>query len=256
MKETIDKSWLYKYYNSQGNDAHRMYEGGGFREYKQTRRLDIIKEMAASWDTTDKYVVDIGCGDGHAAAFLLQGKSFKYIGFDYSLYKLKITKQNVMAGDAENIPLRGESVDFVLCLETLEHLIRPGIAIREATRILRHDGICIVSVPINSYIQPFIRKIIRKIKGGSSFDEHIQTITVQPLFDMLTQSGLDILEVKFCGFNLPIINAVYKRMPYSFFKKIDEILSNIPLCYAGIGIHAGISFGAGNEYIIIATRKK
>lgn len=260
MSRMIDKKWLYEYYNSQEDDTHRMYEGGGFREYKQIRRLSIIRDYIAQWNLSGSYILDIGCGDGHAASLLLKGGDFAYIGFDYSQQKLKSINMKqqssaVMVGDAENIPVTDKSIDYILCLETLEHLVQPDVSVKEISRVLREKGICIISIPINSSLQPFIRRIIRFMKGNAVFDEHIQTVTVERMRDMLRKSGLDVFAMTCCGFNLPFLNIVLDRMPYHIFEKIDRMLSHVPLCYTGAGIHAGISLGIGNEYLIIAAQK-
>lgn len=260
MSRIIDKKWLYKYYNSQDNDTHRMYEGGGFREYKQIRRLAVISELIAPWNLKGTYVLDVGCGDGHAASLLLKGSDFVYVGFDYSQHKLKAMcmrnhNSSVMVGDAENIPLADESVDYILCLETLEHLLEPAASISEMARVLKSNGTCLISVPVNSLVQPSVKRIIRKVKGSSIFDEHIQTVTARTIRSTLEQSGFHILAVKYCGFNIPVLNILLNYASYSFFEKVDKLLSTIPLCYTGAGIHAGISLGMGNEYLIVAAQK-
>jgi SAM-dependent methyltransferase len=45
------------------------------------------------------------------------------------------------------VPLPSDSVDVVLCLDVLEHLLDPGLCLNEAHRILRPDGLVVVNVP-------------------------------------------------------------------------------------------------------------
>lgn len=45
------------------------------------------------------------------------------------------------------VPLESNSYGVVLCLDVLEHLMDPGMCLREAHRILRPDGLIAVNVP-------------------------------------------------------------------------------------------------------------
>jgi SAM-dependent methyltransferase len=46
-----------------------------------------------------------------------------------------------------SVPLESETYDIALCLDVLEHLMDPGLCLREAHRILRANGIIAVNVP-------------------------------------------------------------------------------------------------------------
>ena len=255
-----DKKFLYSYYRAQANDRHRMYQGGGFREYKQLRRLNLIKELLKAWDPGRGLILDIGCGDGHAASLLFGEQTPPCLGLDYSLEKLRKfagngPKRMVLLGDAESLPLKDECVDYVVCLETLEHLPTPGACMREAARVLKRGGWCLISMPVNSALQPFIKGLMKKVKKTRVFDEHIQTITPQDLKQMLMANGFNILHLSLCGFNIPLFNFLTDRIPYSWFAKLDGVFAKLPLPYTGAGIHAGISLGVGNEYAIAMARK-
>ncbi|MFH1057888.1 MAG: methyltransferase domain-containing protein [Pseudomonadota bacterium] len=52
--------------------------------------------------------------------------------------------------DITDIPIACNSVDAILCTEVLEHITDPILAIREFHRILRDDGIIIITSPFNS----------------------------------------------------------------------------------------------------------
>jgi SAM-dependent methyltransferase len=57
--------------------------------------------------------------------------------------------------DATRLGLRDRSVGTVLLLETLEHLAHPQQALAEAHRVLRDDGILILSVPFTYRLHGF-----------------------------------------------------------------------------------------------------
>lgn len=67
-------------------------------------------------------------------------KAWWYVNLDMD------TKPNIY-GDVQQIPLRGQSVDCILCTEVLEHLPHPQLCVDEMYRILRDDGLLLTSVP-------------------------------------------------------------------------------------------------------------
>lgn len=56
------------------------------------------------------------------------------------------TKPNIY-GDVQQMPLREQSVDCILCTEVLEHLTFPERCVGEMYRILRDGGLVLASVP-------------------------------------------------------------------------------------------------------------
>jgi len=103
-------------------------------------RLALVKREAIG------QVLDVGCGRK------LQTDNFsrpvEYIGLDYDwgddgLYDYS---PNVLA-DAHALPFISGSMDSILLLEVLEHLKNPEVAIKEAFRVLKPEGILLVSVP-------------------------------------------------------------------------------------------------------------
>lgn len=49
--------------------------------------------------------------------------------------------------DLHRLSLVSGSCPHVLCLDTLEHVERPWVAVRELVRVLAPDGLCVLSVP-------------------------------------------------------------------------------------------------------------
>ncbi|MDR2971148.1 MAG: class I SAM-dependent methyltransferase [Bacteroidales bacterium] len=56
-----------------------------------------------------------------------------------------------IVSDITHIPVPNDSFDVVLCTEVLEHVPDPVSAIKEFDRILRKDGIMILTTPFSSY---------------------------------------------------------------------------------------------------------
>src|SRR2546426_313668 len=52
-----------------------------------------------------------------------------------------------VVGDAQVLPLRDASVDWVVCVEVLQYVVSPEAAMREIARVLRPGGTAVLAVP-------------------------------------------------------------------------------------------------------------
>lgn len=112
--------------------------------------LKLLKERLGYLLGKDKSILDLGCGDGIAAAALFQRK------VDYGLdnnvsaleqaEKRKVYKKIVCA-DARNIPLRSGSIDLVFSNCVIEHIKELDAILKEVSRILVPDGLFIFTAP-------------------------------------------------------------------------------------------------------------
>jgi SAM-dependent methyltransferase len=137
---------------------------GNWQKYNSASRLQRLL-VARFLETVRRTVeltgaasiADVGCAEGFVAAFLR--RSFPVLscsGIDVDLEALRRGKQlnpgfDSQQADIHHLPYRSKSVDLVLCLEVLEHLREPGVALAKITRVARRYGL--LSVPH----EPFFR---------------------------------------------------------------------------------------------------
>lgn len=102
----------------------------------------------------NKIVLDIACGTGYGSAMIADAGANKVIAVDNSPQAIGYAKQNYkrkniqyINGNALNIPVKDSSVDVVVSLETIEHLHEPELFVKEVKRVLKKEGIFIVSTP-------------------------------------------------------------------------------------------------------------
>ena len=100
-----------------------------------------------------KLVADIASGSGYGTK-MIASVAESVIGIDYSDAAIKYSSKNYISkniqykvADATKTGLKDSSVDVVVSLETIEHLSDPSLFILEVKRILKKDGIFIVSTP-------------------------------------------------------------------------------------------------------------
>jgi 2-polyprenyl-6-hydroxyphenyl methylase / 3-demethylubiquinone-9 3-methyltransferase len=94
-----------------------------------------------------KEILDIGCGAGMLANEL-QLAGHHLTGVDISASSLEIAKKRdstkkvrYLEASGYALPFRDESFDVVVATDLLEHVERPEMVIREASRVLRKSGL-------------------------------------------------------------------------------------------------------------------
>lgn len=94
---------------------------------------DLIPEI-----TKGKVVLNIGSGNHRLAPHITNLDLFEGVGID-------------VVSDAHSLPFPSQSVDAVLLLAVLEHVIEPGKVISETFRVLKNGGLVYCEFP---FLQP------------------------------------------------------------------------------------------------------
>lgn len=113
----------------------------------------LTRYMSAEVLAKDKVVLDIACGTGYGSKILARTAK-KVYGVDVDEATIKYAKQkfgsaNVeyKVGDGIAIPLEDKSIDLVVTFETIEHIKDYNQFIKEIKRVLKPDGLAIISTP-------------------------------------------------------------------------------------------------------------
>lgn len=107
----------------------------------------------ASKFVKEKVVLDIASGEGYGSNLMSDYASFVYgVDIDNNVIekaKFKYRKNNIkfFVGSTSNIPLEDNSIDVVVSYETLEHTDEHERMLQEIKRVLRPNGISIISTP-------------------------------------------------------------------------------------------------------------
>ncbi len=120
---------------------------------------NIYKEHVARYNFAAKYtkskkVLDIACGSGYGSEILI-GQGAKYVvGSDISketidYAKKQYQKENIefVLNDIKKLDFPDEEFDCVVSFETLEHVKDQDMVINELKRVLKKEGILIISTP-------------------------------------------------------------------------------------------------------------
>ena len=150
-----------------------------------------------------KDVVDVACGEGYGSALLAQVARSVY-GIDsaedvidharraYSADNLRFS-----CGDARRMTVETGSMDVVVSFETLEHLVEQEAFLEEVRRVLRPNGLLIISTPdrdnyTNPAPNPFhLRELTRSefMNLLSDYFAHVTLLVQHPIVGSVLAPG-------------------------------------------------------------------
>jgi ubiquinone/menaquinone biosynthesis C-methylase UbiE len=109
------------------------------RSYRRTI-LDEDLEKAKKY--IKGLVLDVG--GGRKRGFFKRPKESEWLILDIN----KKFSPNIVA-DAQDLPIKSSEIDVLKCTELLEHVENPERVLKESHRVLKTNGILILSVPFN-----------------------------------------------------------------------------------------------------------
>jgi ubiquinone/menaquinone biosynthesis C-methylase UbiE len=118
-----------------------------------------------------------------------------------------------MVGVAEDLPFENDDFDLVLLNDVIEHVVDPDIIMSEIRRIIKNEGLCLLSTPNLSAwfnriflmfgVQPIYTEVsYRKIYGrpGSDVVGHLRVFTYKAATEFIEDQNVSNLECEFSRF--------------------------------------------------------
>ncbi len=193
--------------------------------YRLKRRTsEVVKSIRTFSSKKPEAILDIGAADG------LMLDRIKEVFPDTTCIGIEYASDLISCNDSENVHLiRGDALvlpfkenvfDVVTATAITEHVSDPIQLIREAFRVLRENGIFIITTP-----HPFWEGIATRI-GHLKEEEHSELITLRKLISLLKKTGFEIVNaehfmispigipfellvekmLKLCGLNFLLLN--------------------------------------------------
>lgn len=191
-----------------------MAEGSSYLERAEVtdpRTTDLLEyEHRARYEWAVKQlrpgaeVLDIACGTGHGSELIASVASVT--GVDYAEEAIERADARsdgtFIKAEVPPIPLGDESFDAIVSFETIEHIERDGDLIAEFARVLKDEGVLIISSPNAEIFSP-------DGEVGSEF--HFREYELGPFEKLLEAHGFEVLEVLGQGRELTSSRDIWRR---------------------------------------------
>lgn len=239
------ESWE-KFYCQKFNQKNLLYE---YNLYKNTILQDTLDQIFKVWKPKKNDIyLEIGCGPCFLGLELAKRTEVKVIGIDFSstalkaarylFKKEKIKNAQFILGDITNIPLPGNSINFIFGGGVIEHSKNVQEVIDEIYRVLKKGGIAYNTVPLLNLASLTYRQLwgnIPYIPLVKNFFEFIHitlfggrhmrfgyelSFLPSTLYKMHTKAGFT--NIKIDKFK---VNLVFEYLPFLLLRKIANFVS-------------------------------
>jgi len=173
--------------------------------------------------------LDIGAADGAMLDMLVEKLEMPVaVGLDNSIELLRCNKNpklHLIQADALHLPFGSETFDVVIAAAVIEHVCNAKAMVDECNRVLKKDGICIITTP-----NPFFENIASRIESGHLSAQ--KTFSITELQNLLESCGFEILESD---------RFMVSPVGFPWENKVERVIK-----------HLGLSFILLNQLIVAA----
>lgn len=148
-----------------------------------------------------KTVADLACGTGYGCSMMAEAGAHSVMGIDKSTEAIAYAQKHYShdlcrysTNEITQTAIATQSIDIVTSFETIEHIADAPRFIAEIHRILKPDGLCIISTPNSEFsvgTNPYhVREYTRAqcedlLKHFSSLEFFGQRRVYRPLFNLM-----------------------------------------------------------------------
>ena len=188
-------------------------------------------------------VLEIGCGGG-IESYRLSKIGLNIMVSDISIGMVKKAKSiiqndlnddsiNFLVCDAEDLPFSNNSIDSILIVASLHHLPNPDIFFREASRVLKPEGLLVIGFEPNRWpyytVYPFMRLIGKFLKKTSRREDDVSIGDIETegfvrkdFTNFVAHNNLEITRIQRIWFINGFVHTALARLNKN--RNVDDII--------------------------------
>lgn len=162
---------------------------------------DVLSDISYKY-RDKKHFLDVGCGDG-TRTILFDEFGRVVCGVDCVDWLKETTKDKIDFRQEDfiknKLSYESESFNIIISFDVIEHLLEPRIMLKETYRILKKDGVFIISTPNRNRLCGFFLLLfgLRKFPyhpnketiGSDPYSAHVTEYTISSLRTLLKKQG-------------------------------------------------------------------
>jgi 2-polyprenyl-3-methyl-5-hydroxy-6-metoxy-1,4-benzoquinol methylase len=195
-----------------------------YEKYWNSLKNRELKDFVYKWPVLSSYIsiltkgtiLDFGCGDGKILDEIAKlNPGANLIGTDVSDIAIKEAKKAVPNAryikicDGGIIPLKDNSIDFIVALDVIEHVFDTENMFNELARIIKSGGQILISTPFCGFIKNVLIAMIGFETVYDPTGPHIRYYTKKSLTRCLTDCGFYPVKWGVFGRFYPISKGMY-----------------------------------------------
>jgi len=165
-----------------------------FRYRLKRRSLEVVNAIL-KYNNSPEIIVDVGTVDGEMLKIIKSKiKAKTFIGLDIVSKGFKAKDINFIQASVYNLPFKNNSIDVIIAAAVLEHLEDHQRVIKEFFKVLKENGLLILTFP-----NPFFDGLAQRI-GYLSTKDHKAHLSLHFIINMLKKNNFQILEKSYFMF--------------------------------------------------------
>ncbi|MBI4058759.1 class I SAM-dependent methyltransferase [Candidatus Microgenomates bacterium] len=155
-------------------------------------------------------ILDVGCAGGmmtYKISQLLPASQITGIDvYDKAIQhaKKKYPRLKFIVCDAHRLPFKDNTFDLVICYETIEHVVKPETVLSEIRRVMKKNGIAIVTMDSGSLLFRIVWWFWERTRGKVWQGAHLHPFHHQELGQLIKKTKFKILQKHFSHLGMEV----------------------------------------------------
>jgi ubiquinone/menaquinone biosynthesis C-methylase UbiE len=168
----------------------------GWENIEQDRGYRRAKKVI-NFISKDGKHLDVGTGNGDGT-YLFSKKKETY-GLEFGPASANIAKKKglkIIQGDARHMPLKDSSFRSISCLDVIEHIPNPKLAMEEISRVIKPGGEFLLQTPTKEIFKERVLKFIRRFNLKKQVQPYDVPLAKKEIINLLKKNDFEIIEIK------------------------------------------------------------